>query len=328
MAEIAEHFRIRPLREEDFGPFVEIMRANFPDEPRSVEETRDQYHRFDSSPYAREYVVAEHELGRIVAVGFYTHVPWSFHPDKYNVYVVVHPDVQRQGVGSRLMSHLLQRLGERGASRLKSWAREDYPHAVTFLRRYGFEEYGRTFESRLEIGTVDLAPFAAYRAQAADAGVTITTLGAELDRDPLCLPVVYQAHCALDISAPRNDPDLPTAPPYERFLQHEVHHPRVLRDAFFLAKTGDFYVGESALKRSDADPAVLWQQLTAVLPEYRGHGIATTLKLYTVEYAQTRGYRQIRTFNSSLNGAMLAINDKFGFVRQPAWIDFLRAERA
>lgn len=320
--------RIRPFRDEDFGPFVELMRANFPDEPRSVAETRERYYQFDATRYAREYVVAEDGLGSVVGVGFYTHVPWSFHPDKYNVYAVTRPDIQGQGVGSRLMSHLRHRLAERGASRLKSWAREDYPRAVAFLSRYGFEEYGRTFESHLDLGTADPAPFAAYHSRAAEAGVSITTLAAELDRDPTCLPAVYQAHCALDISAPRNDPDLPTAPTYERFLQHEVHHPQALLDGFFLARAGDFYVGESALKGSDADPGVLWQQLTAVLPEYRGHGVATTLKLYTIEYARARGYRQIRTFNSSLNGAMLAINGKLGFLRQPAWIDFLRAERA
>ncbi len=320
--------RIRLFRDEDFGPYVDLMRANFPDQPLSVAEARDRYHRFDTTRYAREQVVAEDEDGGILGVGYYTHVPWSFHPDKYNVYVVSHPDIQRQGVGSTLMSYLLDRLAERGASRLKSWAREDHPHAVAFLRRYGFEEYGRTFESHLAVGAVDLAPFVVYRAQAAEAGVSITTLAAELDRDPGCLPAVYQAHCALDVSAPRNDPDLPTAPTYERFLAREVQDPFALLDGFFLAKAGDFYVGESALKRSDADPAVLWQQLTAVVPEYRGHGIATALKFHTIEYAQARGYRQIRTFNSSLNTAMLAINGKLGFVRQPAWIDFLRAVRA
>lgn len=139
---------------------------------------------------------------------------------------------------------------------------------------------------------------------------------------------MYQAHAVLDISAPREDPDLP-APwsTFERFVQ-DTHDPRALLDAFFLAKMGDLYVGVSVLKRSEADPHLLWQQLTAVLPEYRGQGIATALKLRTVEYARAHGYREFRTYNSSRNGPMLAINGKLGFVRQPAWIDFLRAVRA
>lgn len=304
------------------------MRANFPDEPRSAQEARDQYHRFDTARYAREWVVAEDDRGRVLAYGHYNHVPWAFHPDKYHAYVGVHPEVQHEGIGTRLMRYLLDRLGARGATRVKSWAREDHAHAVAFLRRFGFEEYGRTFESRLPVASVDLQRFAGYAQQARQAGVAITTLAEELHRDPGCLPALYQAHWTMDISTPHEDPDLPTPAPYEHFLRDEVHHPRVLLDGYFLAKSGDLYIGESTLKRTDADPGVLWQQLTAVLPEYRGHGIATALKLRTIEYAQRCGYREIRTFNNSRNGPMLAINGKLGFVRQPAWIDCIRAEQA
>ncbi|HXF82911.1 MAG TPA: GNAT family N-acetyltransferase, partial [bacterium] len=224
--------------------------------------------------------------------------------------------------------YLLERVGERGATRLKSWAREDHQHAVAFLRHRGFAEYARTFESRLIVAGVDLAPFAGAARRAEAAGVTITTLKDELRRDPHCLRAVYQLHATLDISAPRDDPDLPRPQPYARFLEQEVHHPRSLADAYFLAKLEDLYVGESHLKRSEADPGVLWQQLTGVLHDYRGLGIATALKVRTVEYAQVMGYREIRTFNSSRNGPMLAINARLGFVRQPAWVEFLRAERA
>lgn len=328
MPRLAEQVRIRPLRDEDFEALAAIARANFPDTPRSAEEIRDQYRRFDETRYAREHLVAELAEGRVVGQGSFSHVPWSFHPDKYNIYASVHPDVHRQGIGTALMRSLIGRAEARGATRLKSWAREDYPHAVRFLRHFGFEEHARSFESRLEVAGVDLSRFASYAERAAQAGVIITTLAQDLQRDPGCLGAVYQAHAALDIAAPREDPDLPTPPTFERFVRDEVDHPRALGEAFFLAKIGDCYVGESALKRSDADPGVLWQQLTGVLPEYRGHGIATALKLRTIEYARTHGYREIRTFNSSRNGPMLAINGRLGFVRQPAWIDFLRAVRA
>src|SRR2546427_13257982 len=85
------------------------------------------------------------------------------------------------------------------------------------------------------------------------------------------------------------------------------------------------YVGESVLKRNAADSAWLHQELTGVVSAYRGLGIATALKLQTIEYAQRRGYREIQTRNSDRNGPMLASNAKLGFMRQPAWIGFQKA---
>jgi len=328
MVHIAEHVEIRLLRDEDFEAVAAIYRANFPDVPLSASEVREQYRRFDERRFAREWVIAEERGGQAVGYGFHAHLPWSFHPEKYQLFVAVHPRSHRRGIGTALMRYHLDRLGARGATRVKSWAREDHAHAVAFLQRFGFEEHARTFESRLAVACVVLAPFAAYTRRAEEAGVTFTTLKDELRRDPHCLAAVYQAHCTLDIGAPREDPDPPTPPSFERFVEDEVRHPQALLDAFFLAKKGDLYVGESALKRSESDPGVLWQQLTGVLPEYRGTGIATALKLRTVEYAQVMGYREIRTFNSSRNAPMLAINTKLGFARQPAWIDFIRELRA
>lgn len=328
MPDIAGQIRIRPLRDEDFDAITEIEVANFPDNPRSAAETRDKYLRFDTTRWAREWVIGEGEAGGVVAYGAYRHAPRSFHPDKYHVYAAVHPSRHRRGIGTRLMRHLLGRLGERGATRVISWTREDYGHAIAFLRRFGFEEYARAFESRLTVPAADLQALAHYKQLAADAGVVITTLGDELARVPHCLPAVYQAHMVMDISEPQDDPDLPTPMSYDLWLSEDVRHPRVLLDAYFLARRGDLYVGESAVKRTDADPHALRQQLTAVLPEYRGRSIATALKLHTVEYARAHGYREIRTFNSSRNAPMLAINTKLGFVRQPTWIDYIRAERA
>jgi GNAT superfamily N-acetyltransferase len=78
------------------------------------------------------------------------------------------------------------------------------------------------------------------------------------------------------------------------------------------------------LRKSKDEPKDLYQGLTGVRREYRGKGVAMALKLKTIEYAQRHGYAVIKTWNESNNVGMLAINEKLGFVRQPAWVTFAK----
>lgn len=318
--------QLRGFRESDYEAIGRIHTAVYPDSPSTADEVRHWISEMAPEGVVSEWFVAEdRRTGEVAGYAWYHHTAWSFHPDKYRLRGYVHPTWEHRGVGRLLMETVLASLVARGARRVKTVAREDRSRGIAFLQRYGFAEYARDFESRLPVAGCDLSRFAGYAEKSAAHGIELTTLADELARDPHCLRAVYQLHCTLDISAPRDDPETPTPPPYERFVAFEVDHPTVLKDAFFLAKYKDFYVGESALKTSEADPELLYQQLTGVVHEYRGMGVAMAVKLRTVEYAQRRGYREIRTWNSSRNGAMLAINTKLGFVRQPAWIEFLKA---
>jgi GNAT superfamily N-acetyltransferase len=64
--------------------------------------------------------------------------------------------------------------------------------------------------------------------------------------------------------------------------------------------------------------------MTGVLPSYRGQGLATLLKLYSIRYAQEHGNRPIYTQNDSINLAMLGLNMKLGFVVSGADIRFVK----
>lgn len=321
----AADVQLRGFRESDYEAIARIHTAVYPDSPSTADEARHWVSEMAPAGVVSEWFVAEdRRTGEVAGYAWYHHTAWSFHPDKYRLRGYVHPTWEHRGVGRLLMEAVLASLVARGARRVRTAAREDHSRGIAFLQRYGFAEYARDFESRLPVAAFDLSQFAGHAEKPAAHGIEVTTLADELARDPHCLRAVYQLHCTLDISAPRDDPETPTPPPYERFLAFEVDHPTVLKDAFFLAKYKDFYVGESALKTSEADPALLYQQLTGVVHEYRGMGVATALKVRTVEYAQRRGYREIRTWNSSRNSAMLAVNTKLGFLRQPAWIEFLK----
>jgi mycothiol synthase len=82
----------------------------------------------------------------------------------------------------------------------------------------------------------------------------------------------------------------------------------------------------SQLWHSQASPD-LYNGLTGVLRSHRRRGIALALKLRGIAYAKALGRPTIKTWNESNNRAMLAINEALGFVKQPAWIDFVKVLR-
>ena len=75
--------------------------------------------------------------------------------------------------------------------------------------------------------------------------------------------------------------------------------------------------------KSKADDT-LHTGLTGVLREYRKKGVALALKLRSLELAQAMGAPRVSTWNESNNKGMLAINEKLGYQKEPATIDYVK----
>jgi len=311
---------VRPFTSSDYAAYVAVANASYPDYARTLEETKHDDGTWDDAKYFKARLIAE-ERGRVVGIADLRHERWAFVSDKYWLDVAVDPAHRRRGHGSALYEAALAIARARAAAALNAGTKESMADGVRFLEGRGFREVKRDWESRLQVKGFDFSPFATADERVAREGIRITTLAEQMAGEAGALRRTYELARMCSQDVPSVDP--PTMLPFETWRSLVLEGPGALPDAYFLAVHRDGrYVGLSNMSRSTANPSFLWHQLTGVLRDARGKGIAMALKLRTVRYAQEHGADHIKTWNDSHNRPMLAINEALGFEKQPVWIAY------
>ncbi|HEY3217847.1 MAG TPA: GNAT family N-acetyltransferase [Candidatus Limnocylindria bacterium] len=310
--------RLREFTPADYGAWTAGSNRCYPDYPWSVEEMRHEDDVFDRTRFFTLRLVAE-EDGDLVGGVHVHHKPSRFHPDRYSFDLWVVPDARRRGYGTALYDAAVATLRGRNALAATGGVKESMTDGVAFMRKRGWQEVKRDWESRLRVAGFDFAKFASADERIAKEGIRVSTLMAERAQDPEAEARAYELTEELRKDVPATDPA--TAETIEEWRAHWIGAPSFIADAFFVAIGRDGrWLGMSNLERSVDDPTFAWQGLTGVRREERGRGIAMALKLRTVHYAQGMGVDHIKTWNDQRNRPMLSINEAMGFEKQPAWI--------
>ncbi|MBT9164702.1 MAG: hypothetical protein DDT23_00706 [candidate division WS2 bacterium] len=315
-----KNINIRKFQIDDFPSLVSISNLIYPDYPTTIEELKHWFDNYDHTKYLMKKYVATNEQKEVVAYSYYYHEPILYHPHKFSLELSVHPHWQKQGIGSHFYNLLFKEWVSLNAQIIRVSCREDKEDSLSFIFHRGFKEKRRSWESRLQVQEFILADFTQVFSPIKQQGIVITTLAEELKKDEAVYEKLYEHH-----STTMGDMPLPntyTRVSFEEFIKRVIKSPNLLPEAFFIAKAGELYVGESYLETSQADATQLYQGQTAVRREFRGKGIAMALKVKVIEFAQKNNYKTIKTWNDSENSSMLGINQRLGFVRQPAWIQF------
>jgi mycothiol synthase len=309
----------REFHPNNYERIVAIYNANYPDYPLSAAELRSRDESVDRTKYLlRRFECVDLVHDGIVGYGQLINVPDMYHPRKFTANILVDPKQQCRGIGRAIYHKLSEELAHRNAILVWTTVKEDLAKRIEFFKRRGFVEKTRNWESRLDLSTAKTAPFQEYLDNAEKEGITFTTLAQEQQHGEDSLRKIHELVQLIQADMPREAEFTPLS--YEDWVSYSVKNPQLLPEGYIIAKHGQNYVGMSDVHRIDTEPGVLQQDDTGVIREYRGRGIATALKLKITEFGQRNGYRLIKTWNDSVNAAMLAVNTKLGFKRQVGWI--------
>ena len=260
------------------------------------------------------------EKDEIVGAGYYTQSNWFAHPQKFMIWVGVHPRRQRDGIGSALYETIMQGLQPFEPLALRTRANDDNPQSIRFLEKRGFQEVIRDIPSELDVQAFDLTRFTGLEDRFRGNGIEIKTLP-ELENDPQRNRKLYDLDWEMSLSVPGDLAAGIGRRGFEKYVAYAITGPSAIPDGFFVAVKGEEYIGLSHLLSSEKGVS-LYQGLTGVKPQYRRYGIGLAMKIRCIRYAQANGYSIILAENDAKNIPMLAMNERLGFVRKPEVITF------
>jgi GNAT superfamily N-acetyltransferase len=314
--------------DDEYAAIVAIYNAVWPDERQhSVEMWRDNDDEWPATALHQRYV-AEYD-GRIVGMGACWEQYWQHQPGTVHIDFHVHPDHGGGGVDELLYNIILDfLLGQTPPPKiLATRAREDRLESARFLQERGFTPVMRSPKASLKVADFDVQCFQSLRGKLAAQGIDILTLSELIARDVNWKHRLYELRWAIIQDVPSVEPH--TRPSFSEFENMVLEDPALDEEAWFVAvdehldpslPTGSI-VGMSNLWINDPAHQRLDTGLTGVLKEYRRRGIATALKVCTVEFAHQLGAQTIETANEE-NNPMFDINLRLGFQPKAAWVSY------
>lgn len=313
---------IRPYEPTDAGieAVVEIVNQAWPKDPTTVEIWKHNDSIRNPNYLDRRFVgeIENENAKRIVAAGFCEESIWFNKSGKYYIDFLIDQEFEGQGLDEPLYAHLITDLADKNPTELKTGVREGNAPRIEFLQQKGFQQTMRAPSCELDVPSFDFAPFAGCAEKVAASGIAIVTVSELQARDSDWMQKLYDLEIAIEQDVPDTDELTPAG--LDEFAKN-FERANIRTDAWFVAVDGDDYVGMSSLWPNLVLEDMLAVGITGVLPSHRRRGIATALKLKTIEFAQAYGAKIIETGNEE-NNPMYDLNMKLGFKPMPAWLTF------
>jgi mycothiol synthase len=306
---------IRPFTPNDYQAVADIENSVFTDEFFTGESLlEDDQHTPTHIKHGRLIAWLD---GQAIGYADYGQRSGMYHPQRFYVGVVIRPEFQRRGAATALWQALNETLEPFNPIGLTANSRED-KFGADFLKKLGFTEKMRTWENRLRLESFDFAPYQQLEQQLESNGIHLYCAKELEAMHADYLQRWYDMWCEARLDVPRSQPTTPV--PFDEWLETSIKTKFYQPEANFIAVHGEQYIGLSQLFRTDG--AHMNIGLTGVRRAYRGQQIALALKIKCLEWAAQNGIPEIRTWNDSNNAPILKLNERLGFVKCPAWVEF------
>ncbi len=303
---------IRSATQDDFPAMAQVSAVAMPRNP--LTETQLNSHQDQLAPTgARAYWVYEADN---TVVGFAYCMQWAdmYDPQAFHISVQVHPDHQRQGIGTELYATLADALLTYNPLRFQSSIYEDNIGAEQFSKKYGFVEYSRRIESTCDLTTFSGDNYKDKLDTLENAGYEFTVLADITDQDSL--QDIYNLQWSLELDVPIEETLIKK--PFELWRKQIFDLPSSLSQSSIVVQKEDDYAGLIVIEKLSDTHA--YCEFTGIRPQFRRKGLATAIKVHAMQKCKSLGYTAISTTNDAVNIAILNINHQLGYKPKPARI--------
>ncbi|MEZ4630190.1 MAG: GNAT family N-acetyltransferase [Deinococcales bacterium] len=309
---------IRAFSQEDYPAFLALSNGIY----RHQQQSQLELEKNDDN-YQGDYVLrrfSAYQEDKFVGAFEFRHLLGMFHPQKFHLSLMVGEIHRQQGIGTKLYEAALKELRSFNPISLRVQVAEEDSSSLNFAQNRDFSITKKDFLSYLELKTFEITPFLPLIHKVEAQSIQLKSL-ADLGDHEGIRRQYHHLWSQVRLDVPRSEPASPIS--YEDFVRFVYSDMGYLSQGTWVAIQEGTWLGLSQFFLRDRD-GDLDMGLTGVLASARNKGIASALKLKGIMTAKAIEAKRIYTDNDSRNQPMLSINDKLGFVRQPAWVSMTK----
>ncbi len=279
-----------------------------------------QMHKLHRSEYLRDLETLEPDLQRmvlvadsedqVVGIAIMNREAGSYHPNKFMLELGILESHRNQGIGQDMYEMVERHLRSLDVIKITVQVSESNEIGLKFVKSRGYIQEKRDFVSVLNVNSFDPSKYT-------EPLIDIEIRSFEDFDSPQTRREWCDLICLVRHDVPRSSPPTPLA--FEFFEEQIMIEPDLVRSATLFAYQNGQMIGFAAGSH-DTGLNQFDQWLTGVHSDYRKKGVAFALKVAQATEVKRLGIATIKTDNDTRNAPMLKVNDKLGFVRQPAVI--------